>query len=33
MTICLAALCKEGDEPRAVIAADRMVTLGGFIEF
>lgn len=34
MTICLAALCSEGDEdPRAVVAADRMVTYGGFIEF
>jgi 20S proteasome alpha/beta subunit len=33
MTICLAALCNEEDEPRAVVVADRMVTLGGFIEF
>jgi hypothetical protein len=33
MTVCLAALCHDNDEARAVIAADRMVTLGGFIEF
>jgi hypothetical protein len=33
MTVCIAALCNDHDEPRAVIAADRMVTLGGFIEF
>jgi hypothetical protein len=33
VTVCIAALCNDGNEPRAVIAADRMVTLGGFIEF
>jgi hypothetical protein len=33
MTICLAALCRDGEESRAVVATDRMVTLGGFIEF
>lgn len=33
MTICLAALCQDGEENRAVVATDRMVTLGGFIEF
>jgi hypothetical protein len=33
MTVCIAALCKDGDEPRAVVVADRMVTLGSFIEF
>ena len=33
MTVCIAALCNDGDEPRAVVAADRMVTLGGFIQF
>ena len=33
MTICLAALCRQEDEPVAVVAADRMVTMGGFIEF
>jgi hypothetical protein len=34
MTVCLAALCRTEDgEPAAVVAADRMVTLGGFIEF
>jgi hypothetical protein len=33
MTVCIAALCNEGDEPRAIVAADRMVTLGSFIEF
>lgn len=33
MTVCLAALCKDGDDPLVVVAADRMVTLGGFIEF
>ena len=35
MTVCLAALF-AGDEqnsPAAVVAADRMVTMGGFIEF
>lgn len=32
MTVCIAALC-AGDEERAIVAADRMVTLGGFIEF
>jgi hypothetical protein len=30
----MAALCNDGDsQPLAVVAADRMVTLGGFIEF
>jgi hypothetical protein len=34
MTICMAALCVADDgSPLAVVAADRMVTLGGFIEF
>lgn len=33
MTVCIAALCSDGEEPRAVVAADRMVTLGSFIEF
>ena len=33
MTICLAALCRQHDQPVAVVAADRMVTMGGFIEF
>ncbi len=37
MTVCLAATChQDGAEnaaPAAVVAADRMVTLGGFIEF
>jgi 20S proteasome alpha/beta subunit len=33
MTVCIAALCTDGDEPRVVVAADRMVTLGSFIEF
>jgi len=33
MTVCIAALCSDGEEARAVVAADRMVTLGGFIEF
>jgi hypothetical protein len=32
MTICIAALC-HAEQPRAIVAADRMVTLGGFIEF
>lgn len=31
--MCIAALCREGDETFAVVGADRMVTLGGFIEF
>jgi len=34
VTVCIAALCRdERDAPLAVIAADRMVTLGGFIQF
>jgi len=33
VTVCIAALCSDHKEPRAVIAADRMVTLGNFIEF
>src|SRR5205823_3860400 len=33
MTVCIAALCQEDGKPRAVVGADRMVTLGGFIEF
>jgi len=33
MTICLAAICEEDQSAYAVVAADRMVTLGGFIEF
>ena len=33
MTVCIAALCREGDESRAVVATDRMVTFPGFIEF
>lgn len=33
MTVCIAALCRSDSEERAVVAADRMVTLGGFIEF
>lgn len=33
MTVCIAALCLDGSERRAVVAADRMVTLGSFIEF
>jgi hypothetical protein len=35
MTVCLAALCGAGGDGlgAAVVAADRMVTLGGFIEF
>ena len=33
MTICLAGICQEDGQQYAVVAADRMVTLGGFIEF
>ena len=34
MTLCMAAICSDGTAgPLAVIAADGMVTLGGFIEF
>jgi len=33
MTVCVPALCKDGNTPHAIVAADRMVTLGGFIEF
>src|SRR4051794_16567424 len=33
MTVCLAALCRDGERKIAVVAADRMVTYGNFIEF
>lgn len=33
MTVCIAALCRNEGQPHAVVAADRMVTLGNFIEF
>lgn len=34
MTLCMAAICSgDNSEPVAVIAADRMVTIGSFIEF
>ncbi len=34
MTLCMAAICAgEEGKPLAVVAADRMVTYGGFIEF
>jgi hypothetical protein len=34
MTLCMAAICAGEDrKPLAVVAADRMVTYGGFIEF
>jgi 20S proteasome alpha/beta subunit len=33
MTVCIAALCGNGEKARAVVAADRMVTAGGFMEF
>lgn len=33
MTVCIAALCGENDEARVVVAADRLVTSGGFMEF
>jgi len=34
VTVCIAALCKgEDGEPRAVVATDRMVTAGDFLEF
>lgn len=33
MTVCIAALCRSDGEEHAVVAADRMVTLAGFIEF
>jgi hypothetical protein len=35
VTVCLAALCRDDSTgaPRAVVSADRMVTLGGFMEF
>lgn len=33
MTICLASICRDGDSHFAVVAADRMVTLGNFMEF
>ena len=33
MTVCIAALCQDEGHAHVVIAADRMVTLGGFIEF
>ncbi|HVC07162.1 MAG TPA: hypothetical protein VND98_06230 [Solirubrobacterales bacterium] len=33
MTVCVAALCGEGEDPRVVVAADHLVTSGGFMEF
>lgn len=33
MTVCLAALCGNGEDSRVVVAADRMVSAGGFMEF
>jgi hypothetical protein len=33
VTLCLAAICIEDGEPRAVVVADRMVTYPGFIEY
>ncbi len=33
MTVCVAALCQDGEKRIAVAASDRMVTYGGFIEF
>lgn len=33
MTVCIAAICGDGEKARAVVAADRMVTAGGFMEF
>jgi 20S proteasome alpha/beta subunit len=34
MTVCIAALCQnDEDQAHIVVASDRMVTLGGFIEF
>jgi 20S proteasome alpha/beta subunit len=33
MTVCIAALCGEGEEARAVVAADHMVTSADFMEF
>lgn len=33
MTVCVAALCRDGERKLAVAASDRMVTYGGFIEF
>jgi len=33
VTLCLAALCREANEPRAIVVADRMVTYPGFMEY
>jgi 20S proteasome alpha/beta subunit len=34
VTVCIAALCRADDgEPRAIVATDRMVTAGDFLEF
>jgi hypothetical protein len=33
MTVCVAALCGEEEDPRVVVAADHLVTSGGFMEF
>ena len=33
MTSCLAALATQNDHQVAIVAADRMVTLGNFVEF
>lgn len=33
MTVCIAALCGDGEDSRVVVAADHLVTSGGFMEF
>lgn len=33
MTVCIAAACGDGEDTRVVVAADRLVTAGGFMEF
>lgn len=33
MTVCIAGLCGDGEDSRVVVAADHLVTSGGFMEF
>lgn len=33
MTVCIAAMCGRDEEPLVVVAADRLMTAGGFMEF
>lgn len=33
MTVCIAALCGDGEDTKVIVAADHLVTSGGFMEF